>query len=136
MGTIIAHFLESVLVLETGHSLTITSQIIIISHSASPLMALLLLKSRNIPHGSSSFSTTISLQRNTSKRTTFFVSGSYLVQKSHGMQTPSSISLCMNCLSSRLVCLHMMPSQEAFLPSMPTSSLALVTFLLFPCSCT
>src|SRR5258707_1179117 len=136
MGTIIAHFLESMLLLETEHTLTITSQIIMISHSALPLTALLLLKSRNILRGSSSFSTTISLQRNTSKRTTFFVLGSYLVQKSHGMQTPSSICLCVNCSSSRSVCLYMMPSREAFSPSMPTSSLALATFLLFPCSCT
>src|SRR5712692_6836151 len=65
-----------------------------------------------------------------------FLSGSYLVQKSHGMQTPSSICSCVNCSSSRSACLHMMPSREAFSPSMPTSSLALATFPLFPCSCT
>src|SRR5216684_1222334 len=136
MGAIIACFLESMLLLETRCTLTITSQIIVILHLALPLMASLLLKSRNILHGSSSFSTTISLQRNASERTTFFVLGSYLVQKSHRMQTPSSICLCMNCSSSRSACLHMMPSQEAFSPSMPTSSLALATFPLFPCSCT
>src|SRR5216684_6989884 len=128
MGAIIAHFLESMLLLETRCTLTITSQIIVISDSTSPLMASLLLKSGNIPHGSFSFSTTISLQRNTSERTTFFVLESYLVQKSHGMQTPSSIHSCMNCSSSRSACLHMMPSREAFSPSMPTSSLALATF--------
>src|SRR5258707_2156796 len=110
MGAIIARFLESVLLLETGRTLAVTSRIIVISHSTPPLTASLLLKSRNIPHGSSSFSTTISLQRNASERTTFFVSGSYLVQKSHGMQTPSSLHSCVNCLSSRLVCLHIMPS--------------------------
>src|SRR5258707_6851032 len=118
MGAIIARFLESLLLLETGRTLTITSRIIVISHSASPPTASLLLKSGNIPRGSSSFSTTISLQRNASERTTFFVSGSYLVQKSHGMQTPSSIRSCVNCSSSRSACLHMMPSREAFSPSM------------------
>jgi len=56
--------------------------------------------------------------------------------KSHGTQTPSSICSHKNCLSSRTVCLHMTPSQEASSPSMPMSLLALVTFLLFPCSCT
>src|SRR5216684_6901778 len=101
MGAIIARFLESMLLLETGRTLTITSRIIVISHSALPPTASLLLKSGNIPRGSSSFSTTISLQRNASERTTFFVSGSYLVQKSHGMQTPSSIRSCVNCSSSR-----------------------------------
>src|SRR5258708_34013748 len=120
---------------ETRDTRAITSRIIVILHLALPPPASLLLKSGNIPHGSSSFSTTISLQRNASERTTLFVSGSYLVQKSHGMQTPLSISLCMNCLSSRLECLHMMPSQEAFSPSMPMSSLALATFLLFPSLC-
>src|SRR5258707_13324493 len=94
MGAIIARFLESLLLLETGRTLTITSQIIMISHSALPPMASLLLKSGNILCGSSSFSTTISLQRNASERTTFFVLGSYLVQKSHGMQTPSFIHSC------------------------------------------
>src|SRR5258708_16552758 len=79
MGAIIARFLE------TGRTLTITSRIIVISHSASPPTASLLLQSGNIPRGSSSFSTTISLQRNASERTTFFVSGSYLVQKSDAL---------------------------------------------------
>src|SRR5258708_27833780 len=136
MGAMIGCFLESMLLLESRCTLTITSRIIVISHSALPLTASLLLKSGNIPHGSSLFLTTISLQRNASERTTFFVLGSYLVQKSHGMQTPSSIHSCVNCSSSRSACLHMMPYREAFSPSMPTSSLALATFPLFPCSCT
>ena len=135
MGSIIAHFLESVLWSESEHYPTITSQIIMISHSALPLMASLHSRSGSIPHGSSSFSTTISLWTNASKRTTFFVLGSYLVQRSHGIQTPSSICLCENCLSLCLVCLHMMLSHTASSPSTPMSLLALVTFLLFLCSC-
>ena len=95
-----------------GHSLTITSRIIVILHLASPRMNSLLLKGGSLLRGSFSFSTTIFLQSNTSKRTTFFVLGSYLVQKSHRMQTCSSICSCVNCLSSQLACLHMMPSQQ------------------------
>src|SRR5712691_12505423 len=111
MGSIIALFFESVLLSETKAYPTITSRIIVILHSALPLMASLHSKSGSIPHGSSSFSTTISLWTNTSKRTTSFVLGSYLVQKSHGMQTPSSIRSCENYLSLHLVCLHTMPSR-------------------------
>jgi hypothetical protein len=136
MGAIIARFLKSVLLLETGRTLTITSQIIMTLHSALPPTGLLLLKSGSIPRGSSSSSTTISLQMNASERTTFFVLGSYLVQKSHKMRTPSSIRSCMNCSSLWSACLHMMPSREAFSPSTPTSLLALATFPLFPCSST
>jgi hypothetical protein len=136
MGSIIAPFLKSVLLLETRHTLTITSWIIVMLHSALPPMALLLFKSESILHGSSSFSTTISLWSNAFKRTTFSVLGSYLVQKNCGMQTPSFIRWCVNCSSSRSRCLHLMPSQEAFSPSVPTSLLALATFPLFPCSCT
>src|SRR5258707_15012532 len=108
MGAIIARFLESLLLLETGRTLTITSQIIMISHSALPPMASLLLKSGNILGGSFSFSNKFSLQRNASERTSFFVLVSYLVQKSHGMQIPSSIRLCVNCFSSRSSYLHIM----------------------------
>ena len=136
MGSIIARFLKSVLLSKIRCTLTITSQIIMISHLASPLTASLLLKSRSILCGSSSFSTTISLQSNASERITFFVLGLYLVQKSHGTQTLSSICLCVNYSNSQSVCLHMMPSREAFLPSTPMSLLALVTFLWFPCLCT
>src|SRR6266849_5308325 len=114
MGSIIARFLESVLLLVTGRTLTITFWIIVISHSASPLTASLLLRSGSIPRGSSSFSTTISLQTNASKKTTFFVLGSYQVQKSHGTQTPSSIHSCVNCSSLRSAFLHMMPSKRLF----------------------
>src|SRR6266849_5926451 len=135
MGSIIARFLESVLLLVTRRTLTITSRIIVISHLASPLTASLLLRSKSIPRGSSSFSTTISLQTNASKRTTFFVLGSYLVQKNHGTQTPSSICSCVNCSSSQSAFLHTIPSREAFSPSMPTSSLALVIFPLSLCLC-
>src|SRR5712691_1120456 len=133
MGSIIARFLESVLLSETMASHEIPSRIIMILHSASPLMASLHSKSGSIPHGSSSFSTTISLQTNASKRTTSSVLGSYPVQKSHGTQTPSSIRSCENCLSLHLVCLHTMPSRTASSPSMPMSSLPLVTSLPFPC---
>src|SRR6266478_4657368 len=112
MGSIITCFLESLLLFKTGRTHTTTSRIIVISHSASLLMASLLLKSGSIPRGSSSFSTTISLQMNASERIILFVLGSYLVQKSHEMQTPSSIHSWVNCTSSRLVCLHMMPSRD------------------------
>src|SRR6266850_8064491 len=91
MDSIIACFSERELLLETEGYPTITPQIIVILHSGLPQMALLHSKGGNILCGFSSFSTTISLQSNASKRTTFFVLGSYLVQKSHGMQTPSSI---------------------------------------------
>src|SRR6266478_1745159 len=134
MGSIITCFLESLLLFKTGHTHTTTSQIIVISHLASLLTASLLLKSGSIPCGSSSFSTTISLQMNASERIILFVLGSYLVQKSHRMQTFSSIRSWVNCASLRSACLHMMPSREAFSPSTPTSLLALVTFLLSPCS--
>jgi len=136
MGSIIARFLESVLLLETEGYPTITSRIIVTSHSASPPMASLHSKCGSIPRRSSSFSTTISLRTNAFKRTTFFVLGSYPVQKSHGMQTPSSIRSCENCLSSRSACLYMMPSRAAYSTSMPMSLLALVTFPPFPCLCT
>src|SRR6266850_5727155 len=136
MDSIIACFSETVLLLETEGYPTITSRIIMILHSGLPRTASLHSKGGNILHGFSLFSTTISLQSNASKRTTFFVLGSYLVQKSHGMQTPSSIRLYENSLSLRSVCLHMMPSRAASLLSMPMSSLPLVTFLPFPCSCT
>jgi len=133
MGSIIARSSESVLLLETEHYPIITSQTSVISRSALPPMASLHSRSGSIPHGSSLFSITISLQTSTSKRTIFFVLGSYPVQKSHQMPTPSSICLCENCLNSRLVCLHMMPSQAVSLPSMHMLSLALVTFLLSLC---
>src|SRR6266850_5134760 len=136
MDSIIARFLETVLLLETEGYPTITPQIIVILHSGLPQMALLHSKGGNILCGFSSFSTTISLQSNASKRTTFFVLGSYLVQKSHGMQTPSSIHLCKNSSSLRSACLHMMPSRATSLLFMPMSSLPLVTFPPFPCSCT
>src|SRR5258708_12793673 len=123
MGAIIARFLESVLLLETGRTLTITSQIIVISHLASPPTASLLLKSGNISRGSSSFSTTNSLQRNASERTTFFVSVSYLVQKSHGMQTPSSICSCVNSSTSSSPIPHLIPPPQAFSPPTPTPPL-------------
>src|SRR6266850_176361 len=99
MDSIIACFSETMLLLETEGYPTITSRIIVILHSGLPRMALLHSKGGNIPHGFSLFSTTISLQSNASKRTTFFALGSYLVQKSHGMQTPSSIRLYENSLS-------------------------------------
>jgi hypothetical protein len=73
---------------------------------------------------------------NTSKRTTFFVLELYLVQKSHRTQTPSSILSCENCSSLWSACLYMMSSQAASSPSMPMSSLALVTFPPFPWLCT
>ena len=136
MDSIIARFSERVLLLKTEAYLIITSQIDVILHLASPQMASLHLKIRSILCGSSSFSITISLQTNGSKKTTSFVLGSYLVQKSHGMLTPSSIHSCKNCLSLWSGWPHMMPSRAASSPSMPMSSLALVTFRLFPCSCT
>ena len=105
MGSIITRFLESVLLLETEGYPTI-SWIIVTSHSASPPTALLHSKCRSIPRRSSSFSTTNSLRTNALKRTTFFVLGSYPVQKIHGMQTPSSIRSCENCLSSRSACIY------------------------------
>jgi len=106
------------------------------SHSASPLTASLPSKSGSILHGSSLSSIIISLQTNTSRRTTSFVLGSYLVQRSHMMQTCSSILLCKNSSSFQPVCLHMMPSLAVSLPSMLILSLPLVTFLPFPCLCT
>jgi len=133
MGSIIAHSSESILLLETECYPIITSWTIVILCLALPLMALLHSRSGSIPHGSSLFSITISLQTSTSKRTIFFVLGSYLVQKSHQMPTPSSIHSCENCLNLQLVSLHMIPSQAVSLPSMHMSLLALVIFLLSLC---
>ena len=132
MGSIIACSLESVLLLQTECYPMITLRTIMISCLALPPTALLHSRSRSIP---SSFSIIISLQTNASKRTTFFVLVSYLVQRSHGMRL-LHLSTHENCWSLRLVCLHMTPSLAASLPSVLILSHASVTFLPFPCSCT